>query len=46
MIIIEKYKIASFPVGLAVSDNYQYIAVTSQGKNGVGGNHVDIFERN
>lgn len=43
----EKYKVASFPVGLAVSDDDKYIAVTSQGKEGRGGgNHVDIFERN
>lgn len=46
MKIKEKYKVASFPVGLAVSDDDTYIAVTSQGKEGRGGgNHVDIFER-
>jgi DNA-binding beta-propeller fold protein YncE len=44
--IIEKYKIASFPVGLSVSDDDKYIAVTSQGKSGSGGNHVDVFLKN
>lgn len=45
--IIEKQKVASFPVGLAVSPDDKYIAITSQGKSGQGGgNHVDIFIRN
>lgn len=44
--IVYKYKIASFPVGLAVSEDDKYIALTSQGKDGRGGgNHVDIFKR-
>lgn len=46
MKLIEKYKIARYPVGLAVSPDDNYIAVTSQGKSGQGGNHVDIFMRN
>lgn len=46
MKVLEKYKVSSFPVGLSVSDDDKYIAVTSQGKAGKGGgNHVDIFER-
>ena len=45
--IIEKHKVASFPVGLTVSPDDQYIVVTSQGKTGRGGgNHIDIFKRN
>lgn len=46
MKLIEKHKVSSFPVGLSVSDNDKYIAITSQGKSGKGGgNHIDIFER-
>lgn len=45
MKIVEKYNIAQYPVGLAVSSDDKYIAVTSQGKSGRGGNHVDIFVR-
>jgi Lactonase, 7-bladed beta-propeller len=42
----EKYKVTSFPVGLAVSDDDKYIVITSQGKESRGGgNHVDVFER-
>lgn len=44
--LIEKFKIANYPVGLAVSPDDKYIAVTQQGKSGNGGNHVDIFTRN
>lgn len=45
--ILEKYKVASFPVGMAVSPDDKYLAITSQGKAGQGGgNHVDIFVRN
>lgn len=45
MQVLEKHKVASFPVGLAVSKEDKYLAVTSQGKEGLGGgNHVDIFE--
>lgn len=45
--VVEKQKVASFPVGLAVSPDDKYIAITSQGKAGQGGgNHVDIFIRN
>ena len=45
MKVLEKHKVASFPVGLAVSKEDKYLAVTSQGKEGLGGgNHVDIFE--
>lgn len=46
MKLVYKYKVASFPVGLSVSKDDKYIAVTSQGKSGKGGgNHIDIFER-
>lgn len=44
--LIEKFKIANYPVGLAVSPDDKYIAVTQQGKSGNGGNHVDVFTRN
>lgn len=43
--VIEKYNIAQYPVGLSVSSDDKYVAVTSQGKSGNGGNHVDIFVR-
>lgn len=46
MKLIEKFKIANYPVGLAVSPDDKYIAITQQGKSGNGGNHVDIFVRN
>lgn len=46
MKMVEKFKIAEYPVGLSVSEDDHYIAVTSQGKSGRGGNHVDIFTRN
>lgn len=46
MKVVEKFKIAQYPVGLAVSNDDKYVAVTSQGKEGHGGNHVDIFLRN
>ena len=46
MKVVEKFKIAQYPVGLSVSQDDKYIAVTSQGKSGHGGNHVDIFIRN
>lgn len=46
MKVIEKFKIAQYPVGLSVSSDDKYVAVTSQGKSGRGGNHVDIFVRN
>lgn len=45
MKVVEKYNIAQYPVGLSVSEDDKYIAVTSQGKSGRGGNHVDIFVR-
>lgn len=46
MKVLERHKVASFPVGLAVSQDDRYIALTSQGKSGkAGGNHIDIFER-
>lgn len=45
--ILDKYKVASFPVGLAVSPDDKFVIVTSQGKSGKGGgNHVDVFRRN
>lgn len=46
MKVVEKFKIAKYPVGLSVSSDDKYVAVTSQGKSGQGGNHVDIFLRN
>lgn len=46
MKLLEKFKIAEYPVGLSVSNDDKYIAVTSQGKSGHGGNHMDIFVRN
>lgn len=33
----------SYPVGLAISDDGHYLLSTSQGRNHVGGNAVDIF---
>jgi DNA-binding beta-propeller fold protein YncE len=34
----------SFPVGLDVSKDGRYVLTTSQGRDGVGGNSVNIFE--
>ncbi len=34
----------SYPVGLDISKNGKYIYTTAQGRSGVGGNCVDIFE--
>lgn len=34
----------SYPVGLDVSLDGRYVFTTSQGRNGIGGNAVDIFE--
>ena len=46
MKLIEKHKIANFPVGLSVSSDDKFVVVTSQGKSGNGGNHIDVFKRN
>lgn len=44
--VVQKIKVASFPVGLAVSPDDRYILATSQGKSGQGGgNHLDVYER-
>jgi DNA-binding beta-propeller fold protein YncE len=34
----------SYPVGLDISDDGRYLFSTSQGRSGLGGNAVDIFE--
>lgn len=45
--IEQRIAVASFPVGLSVSDDDKWIAVTQQGvKDHGGGNHVDILRRN
>ncbi|HPN39109.1 MAG TPA: hypothetical protein PL041_11965 [Melioribacteraceae bacterium] len=47
---IKKYEIVcyidadSYPVGLDVSKDGKYLFVTSQGKNGIGGNSLTVYE--
>lgn len=43
--IEQRIPVASYPVGLAVSADDQWIAVTQQGVQGKGGNHVDVLKR-
>lgn len=41
---IAKVPVDSYPVGLDVSEDGKYVIVTSQGRQGRGGNAVDIYE--
>jgi hypothetical protein len=34
----------SYPVGLDVSKDGQYVPTTSQGRSGYGGNSINVFE--
>lgn len=42
--VVDSIRCDSYPVGLAVSPNGRYLAVTSQGRSGKGGNALNIFE--
>lgn len=44
MEVADHIRCDSYPVGLAVSPDGRYIAVTSQGRKGYGGNAVNLFE--
>jgi DNA-binding beta-propeller fold protein YncE len=44
MKIVSRVDVDSFPVGLALSPNERELWVTSQGRGGVGGNSVSIFQ--
>lgn len=44
MSVIAQMPADSFPVGLDISDDGKYVFMTSQGREHVGGNCVDIFE--
>lgn len=44
MKVVDKIRCDSYPVGLAISPDGRYIAVTSQGRKGFGGNAVNLFE--
>lgn len=44
MVSIASIKADSFPVGLDISKDGSYVYTTSQGRNGVGGNCVDIYK--
>jgi DNA-binding beta-propeller fold protein YncE len=44
MIMIGKISADSYPVGLDISKDGRYVLTTSQGREGYGGNSVNIFE--
>ena len=42
--MIGKISADSYPVGLDISKDGRYVLTTSQGREGYGGNSVNIFE--
>lgn len=44
MKVVDRIRCDSYPVGLAISPDGRYMAVTSQGRQGNGGNAVNLFE--
>ena len=44
MKVVDKIRCDSYPVGLSISPDGRYVAVTSQGRKGFGGNAVNLFE--
>lgn len=44
MTVVGKITVDSYPVGLDVSADGKYVAVTSQGRNGYGGNAVNFYK--
>ncbi len=43
MSVVDRVRVDSYPVGLAVSGDGEYMAVTSQGRNRIGGNALNLF---
>lgn len=44
MKVVDKIRCDSYPVGLAISPDGKYMAVTSQGRKGFGGNALNLFQ--
>lgn len=44
MVVVGRQSLDPYPVGLAISRDDQFVVVTSQGREGHGGNSVNIFQ--